>query len=136
MTTNWGADAGRWEAPRVAYQLAAAYAEGEAAGGGGCGGLPFPEAGLKIWGDMNGAERRQVCEALRAQARAALHDLGQIQPGCDGLKALETTLWLAAGCLPGCPACMVFLCRVQCGAWMLAGFAPARIAAEFAELAA
>jgi len=140
MTTQWGAGAGRrgdrWEAPRLAYELAAAFA-GEAAGGGGCGGLSFPEPAGKQWADLGDAGRREVLVALGAQARVAVAELARIRPGHESLAGLRATMRLAAACPhQACASCAVALCRVEIAAWMSAGFTLERIAAALEAVGA
>ena len=140
MTTSWGAGAGRrgdrWEAPRLAYELAAAYV-GETAGGGGCGGLSFPEPAAKRWDDLGDADRREVLEALAAQARVAVRELERIRPGGDPARDLRLALQLADACTHrACTACAVALIRVEITAWLSAGFSAERIAAALAAVSA
>lgn len=138
MTTQWGAGNGRrgdrWEAPRLAYELAAAYA-GESAGGGGCGGPSFPQEAAKQWGELGPPERRDVIFALVAQARSAIRELARIRPGHEELAALRSALLLASGCDSERAETAVALCRVEIAAWTHAGFRLDRITAALAAAA-
>lgn len=92
----------RWEAPRLAYELAAewaaAYAEapvivpaprdgehdnGRHVAGGNISVRDLPPAG-KQWHDLSPAEQREVTGALASHARSAMHELARhekLQPG-------------------------------------------------------
>jgi hypothetical protein len=138
MTTSWGAQEdrsrGRWQAPRIAYELAAAYVEEPVARGGG-GGPSFPEPARKRWADLGPQDRRDVTVALAAQARLAIGELERVRPGHGNLAGLRLALARAGRCRLGCTACAVALCRVEIEAWLDAGFAQERIAAALAAAA-
>lgn len=69
----------RWEAPRIAYEIAVEWAERVqelAVGSGGVRGqlIPVPMVG-KAWHDLRTVERHDVLAALGAQARSAIWEL-------------------------------------------------------------
>lgn len=90
MTTGWG-DVGHWEAPRVAYELAADWAEELAARRGGAGGqhLCDPPPLGKAWIDLRLAERRDVLTAMGAQTRAAIVALGEQAAQQTGVRNMR-----------------------------------------------
>jgi hypothetical protein len=71
----------RWEAPRIAYELAVEWAEkvGEllAAGSGGARGQHLGDVPLigKAWHDLRTVERHDVLAALAAQTRSAIWEM-------------------------------------------------------------
>ncbi len=80
-----------WEAPRIAYELAAERAEQlaelEMAGGsGGSPGQPPGEAPRigKAWDDLRTLERHDVLVALGAQARSAVYEARKFHQMSDG----------------------------------------------------
>lgn len=85
-------DMNTWQAPKLAYELAAEWARGVAAcRGGGCGHTPDDFLG-KQWGDLTSAGKRDVLDALAAQARGALWDLGERGGGIADLEAMTQFL--------------------------------------------
>jgi hypothetical protein len=153
MTMN-RRDGNRWEAPRLAYEITAACAEAAARGGGG----GLPPAALRTWRDLTALEQHDVADALRSQARAALFLLESRHPGLAGPLITAAPLgvlcahsrqdaeamaslapdvpWALPAC-PGCAAaCAAALCEIQYRAYERMGFPGAKVAAEFAAIAA
>jgi hypothetical protein len=127
--------ASRWDAPRIAYELAAEWAEKNrelAAGRGGADGRPFTEvAGLgKAWRDLRTLEQYDVLAALGSQARSAVWearrqrgmaedapviiDIGYYtaklcEQASDALRALNDPGGREPWAMPGCAHCAALL---------------------------
>jgi hypothetical protein len=104
----------KWDAPRVAYELAAEWAAEMAARRGPGGELPARAPGIgKAWHDLTWAEQRDILTALSAQARASAWDLR------NGPAAVDVTA-LAARALDDFTGCLCdrsrAACRILCSA--------------------
>jgi hypothetical protein len=128
--------ASRWDAPRIAYELAAEWAEeiaGLAAGRGGADGQFYegdvPPVG-KAWRELRTLEQYDVLAALGAQARSALwetrrqHGLTEDEPimidsryytaklceqAREALRALNDPAGREPWTMPGCAHCAAWL---------------------------
>jgi hypothetical protein len=141
MTTGWGADCD--PAPRLAYELAAAVADGDG------------EFAANIWGKLDGPGRAGVVAALGAQARHAAHRAGgqnaravlaeqaldllaELQDCRARDAALRSLEGRPAAFLPPCDGCAspaLALVRVRLRV-MAAGGLDAATAAELSRIAA